>query len=92
MEDAYEMAESVANDAYLFVTPVYLSAIAEAGHDPDNIRAQLEFAQRACVEIAGPRCILTDAMWEERSYYSNITHLNGTGGAYLGRLVTGAIR
>ena len=87
MADTYTLAGEVSDEAYIFVTPVYIPGVAEAGRDAENVRHQFDFAQSACVEIAGDRCIRTDTMLEEPAYFSNLTHLGSDGAAYLARLV-----
>ncbi|EDQ34852.1 hypothetical protein HPDFL43_01605 [Hoeflea phototrophica DFL-43] len=92
MADTYALAREVSDEAYLFVTPVYIPGVAEAGRDAENVRRQFDFAQSACIDIAGDRCIRTDTMLEEPAYYSNLTHLGSEGATYLAHLVNSRMR
>lgn len=92
MADTYALAGEVSDEAYLFVTPVYIPGVAEAGRDAENVRQQFDFAQSACIDIAGDRCIRTDTMLEDPSLYSNLTHLGSEGAADLANLINGRIK
>ncbi len=72
-------ARQVANTVYAFPSPVYIDGLREIDRDPDVIRAQLRATEAACAAVAGVRCVDTSALWTERSYYYNLTHLNQAG-------------
>ncbi len=86
MQIAFELTRELADEAYLFVTPVYIDGVAQAGDDPARVLEQYEFAQQECRAIAGDHCIDTSDMLHRIEFYMNLTHINGTGAAYLGKV------
>lgn len=91
MQANYDLAKEVADEAFLFITPVYVPGIAEAGDDPQKVREQFQFAQAACSEIAGDRCLPTDDFLDRRDLYFNLTHLNADGAQVFGELARQAL-
>lgn len=91
ISETYGRARALADDVYMFITPIYVPGVASAGDDPEKVQEQYDFAAALCREIAGPNCIDTRSMLREPSYYSNITHLNGAGAAYFRSHVAQAI-
>ncbi|MDP2409682.1 MAG: hypothetical protein Q8M26_05285 [Pseudolabrys sp.] len=92
MADTYSIAKEVSDEAYLFVTPVYIPGVMQAGRDAENVRQQFDFAQSACIDIAGERCIQTQSMLDGAVYYSNLTHLGAAGARELARLTEMTMR
>lgn len=85
-------AQSVASTVYAFPSPVFVSGLAEVDQDGPAVRQQLDAALEACQSVAGVRCIDPSEVYAERSYYSNLTHLNQAGhramAALLSRQIT----
>lgn len=92
MRATYLLGSESADAVYMFVTPVYIPGITDAGDDPQKVLEQFKFAEQACMEIAGSRCISTADMLDQRDFYSNITHINGVGAAFLRDLIGAALR
>ncbi|MCB1468001.1 MAG: hypothetical protein KDK08_12870 [Rhizobiaceae bacterium] len=91
IEAAFASASAVADNAFLFVTPVYVPGVDQAGRDGESIRRQFDFAQSACVEVAGDRCIMTDHMLDNPAYFTNITHIGPDGAAYLADIIEASV-
>lgn len=92
IEDAFRKASRAARRPFLFVTPVYISGVAEGGADAETVQAQFEFALSVCREVAGPYCIDTSPLLTDRSSFSNLTHLNRRGGERIAQIVANALR
>lgn len=72
-------AQSVASAVYAFPSPVFVAGLSEIGEDADAVREQLRAALEACRSVPGVQCVDPSAMYTERSYYDNFTHLNVAG-------------
>ena len=75
LTNAQQMAEVV----YAFPSPIYLGGLEEIGEDEPGIRHQLQTAVDSCASVPGVRCLDTAAIWMNRSYFFNLTHLNQAG-------------
>lgn len=75
----YTLAQQVSDEAFLFVSPIYIGGIEAAGDDPIKVRALFDIAQSACIDVAGDRCIRTDGYLDNPAFYANLTHMNITG-------------
>lgn len=72
-------ALQVADTVYAFPSPVFIGGLAEIGHDPQVVAAQLTATDAACADVPGVRCLDTARLWTDRSLYYNLTHLNQAG-------------
>ena len=72
-------AQMVADAVYAFPSPVFVAGLREVGEDADALQEQLQAALGACRSVAGVRCIDPSALYFQRGYYANLTHLNGAG-------------
>lgn len=72
-------AKSVASEVYAFPSPVFVGGLAEVAQDVGAMRQQLQAALAACESVPAVHCIDPSAFYLERSYYSNLTHLNPAG-------------
>ena len=72
-------AQSVADRVYAFPSPVFVPGLAEVGEDAAAIRQQLDAALAACRSVPGVGCIDSSGLYDGRSFYSNLTHLNQAG-------------
>jgi hypothetical protein len=72
-------ARRVARRVYVFPSPVFVGGLREIERDAEAIRAQLHATEEACRAVDGVDCVDTSALWNERHYYYNLTHLNQAG-------------
>ena len=84
-------AQQVARTVYAFPSPVFVGGLAEIGEDANAVREQLQTAVDACASVPGVRCLDTADLWQRRSYYFNLTHLNQTGHRALADFLAQAI-
>jgi hypothetical protein len=84
-------AQQVAGVVYAFPSPIYVGGLEEIGEDAPAIRHQLQSTVDACRAVPGARCVDTAAMWMNRSYYYNLTHLNQAGHRAMADLFAAAI-
>jgi len=72
-------ARSVAAVVYAFPSPVFVAGLRDIGEDADAVQAQLRYALEACQAVPGVHCVDPTALYSERGYYDNFTHLNAGG-------------
>ncbi len=85
-------AAMFADEVYAFVSPVYLDGIETAGRERQPVANQFAFAEGACVEVLGSRCIRTESLTTRREIYSNLTHLSIRGHGVFAEHVAKALR
>lgn len=84
-------AQQIAGTVYAFPSPIFIPGVTEAGADAAAVRQQLETTVAACESMPGIHCLETSSVWEDRSLYLNVTHLNQAGHAALGHRLASQI-
>jgi hypothetical protein len=64
---------------YVYVSPIYTPAIAEAGGDRLAVQHQIDLANRVCQEVKGVICLDTRPFGTQKDLFYNLTHLNQRG-------------
>lgn len=84
VKDYVERLSSAANKVIVYVSPVYIAGIKEAGGDGAAVEKQIEFAYSICKENAKVTCIDPSSIQLGREMFYNLTHLNQRGHRALG--------
>lgn len=79
IETLLRNTRSIADRVYVFASPIFLGGLHEIGEDTAAVTEQLRLTEVASASVHGVRYIDTSALWFNRAYYFNLTHLNQAG-------------
>lgn len=70
---------ALGRNVFVFISPIYLPGIAEAGGDRVAVERQIQVTWEVCKSHASIKCLPVSQFGQERNLFYNLTHFNQRG-------------